>query len=70
MPAYSSIEHPEGSWRALRHLGTQRATGHLGSQRALGQLRHSGTQALGHSGTWVLEALYLADLSKIKSSFG
>ena len=54
MPAYSSIEHPEGSWRALRHLGTQRATGHLGSQRALGQLRHSGTQALGHLDTWAL----------------
>ena len=48
------------TWALQGHLGTRtlKTLGHLASQG----LGHSGTRkALGHSGTWALEALYLVD---------
>ena len=42
-----------GNWalKALRHLDNQ----------APGHVEHLGTWALGHSGNWALEALFLVD---------
>ena len=59
------------TWRALghwRHSGTWRALWHSRHLGIRALKKHSGTQALGHSGTWALEALealYLADSTNL-----
>lgn len=57
----------QGTWELehLRHSGTQKALGHSGTQ-GIWALRHLGNRrTLRNSGTWALEALYLAEYLSI-----
>ena len=68
---FTKIVHVKSTPRPLKHLGTPRALGHLGTWalKELGHSRHLSSWALGHwKGTWVLEALFLADSKIIDSN--